>query len=148
MTFLTLDLTTKKWLLLFLLCLLFWWCVFAPGTVSAGNVPKTYTITEQELVMLENNLARLSAINNQLQKESKTQNTQALELQKQVQLLQTQLNTLRQESMKQEQLLIQANKSLEQFATEAKQTRLRIKAQRNAWIGATVIAAIVAACHR
>jgi len=133
MTFLTLDLQTKKWLLLFLVLLFSWWLFSAQATCLAANGQKTYTITEQELVTLENNLARLSAINQQLQKESKTQNTQAQELQKQVKLLQSQLNILRQESMKQEQLLIAANRSLEEFATEAKRTRLRIKRQRNFW---------------
>jgi gluconate kinase len=77
--------------------------------------------------------------------ESKTQNTQAAELKKQVQLLQSQLATLRQESEKQQALLIAANKSLEEYAIEAKRTRLRIKAQRNTWeaIAACLVVALI-----
>jgi len=147
MIFTNLTLTEKKLLLLFLSALLFWWCVSAPATCSASGTPeKTYTITEAELVQLENNLARLSAINSKLQMESTTQNTQVAELQKQVRLLQSQLVTLRQESEKQQELLTKANKSLAEFATEAKRTRLRIKAQRNTWeaIAACLVVALIA----
>ena len=134
MIFQNLTLREKKLLLLFLSCLLCYWVLGSPGTASAGNVPRTYTVTEAELVTLENNLARLSAINSKLQTESKTQNQQSAELLKQVQLLQSQLTALRQESEKQQALLTAANKSLEEYAIAAKKERLRIKAQRNTWI--------------
>ena len=145
MIFQNLRLKEKIWLLLFLSLLFSWWLFFSPGTASASNVQRTYTITEQELVTLENNLAKLSAINNKLQMESKTQNTQAQELLKQVQLLQNQLSTLRQESEKQQALLIAANKSLEEYAIAAKRERLRIKAQRNTWeaIAACLVVALI-----
>ena len=105
-----------------------------------------YQITETELVTLENNLARLSAINSKLQMESKTQNTQVTQLQEQLRLLQSQLTALRLESEKQQSLLTAANKSLEEYAIEAKRTRLRIKAQRNGWAAAAaclVVALVV-----
>ena len=145
MIFQDFDQRTKKLLLLFLSCLFFWWVLGSAATCSAANEQRTYTITEQELVTLENNLAKLSAINNKLQMESKTQNTQAAELQKQVQLLKSQLSTLRQESERQQALLTAANKSLEEYAIEAKRTRLRIKAQRNTWeaIAACLAVALV-----
>jgi hypothetical protein len=46
--------------------------------------------------------------------------------------------------MKQQELLTAANNSLAEYATEQKRTRLRIKAQRNFWIGATITAIVVA----
>lgn len=146
MIFQSLRLKEKIWLLLFLSLLFSWWLFSSPGIASASNGQRTYTITEQELVTLENNLAKLSAINNKLQMESKTQNTQAQELLKQVQLLQNQLSILRQESEKQQALLIAANKSLEESAIAAKKERLRIKAQRNTWeaIAACLVVALIA----
>jgi transcriptional regulator with XRE-family HTH domain len=47
------------------------------------------------------------------------------------------LETLKQTSMKQEELLQKTNISLQTYAKEEKATRLRIKAQRNAWEAAT-----------
>lgn len=133
--------TEKKLLLLFLSVLLCWWLFSASATCSASG---TYTITEEELVILETNLARLSAINSQLQAESKTQKEQSAKLLEQVTLLQNQLATLREQSQKQEALLTSANKLLETFATKEKRTRLRIKAQRNGWLVATIVTAAIA----
>ena len=144
MTFLTLDLQTKKWLLLFLSCLLFWWCVLAPATCSASSAPRTYMITEEELVRLEDNLSRLKSINTRLQTESATQKEQAKVLLEQVTRLQSQLATLREASQKQQDLLTNANRSLAEYATEAKRTRLRIKAQRNTWLAVALVAATAA----
>lgn len=146
MRFKSIDLETKKLLLLFLSLLFFWWVFSASATCSASEMPEpVYTITETELVTLENNLAKLSAINSKLQQESKTQNQQSAELLKQVQLLQSQLTALRQESEKQQALLTAANKSLEEYAIAAKKERLRIKAQRNAWeaVAACLVVALV-----
>lgn len=146
MIFTNLTLREKKWLFLFLLCLFSWWLLVASGTCSASGTPEpVYTITETELVTLENNLAKLSSINSKLQQESKTQNQQSAELLKQVQLLQSQLTALRQESEKQQALLTAANKSLEEYAIAAKKERLRIKAQRNTWeaIAACLVVALV-----
>lgn len=127
-----------RWgLFLPLLCLLF---LLPAATSLASETPEpVYTITETELVTLENNLAKLSAINSKLQQESKTQNQQSAELLKQV-------TALRQESEKQQALLTAANKSLEEYAIAAKKERLRIKAQRNAWeaVAACALIAFVA----
>ncbi len=133
-------------LLLLVLLLCFW--VLPSGTASASEMPEpVYQITETELTTLENNLAKLSAINSKLQLESKTQNTQVAQLQEQLRLLQSQLTALRLESEKQQALLTAANKSLEEYAIAEKNKRLRIKAQRNTYfIG--MVAAIIAACHR
>lgn len=141
MIFQDFSVTEKKIILAFLSALLCWWLFFCPATCSASG---TYTITEAELTILENNLARLSAINSQLQAESKTQKEQSAKLLEQVSLLQNQLTTLREQSLKQEALLTAANKSLEAFATEAKRERLRIKAQRNGWLVATIVTAAIA----
>lgn len=147
MIFQSFDLRLKKWLLLFLLLLFAWWLFSAGATCSAASEQRTYTITEEELVTLENSLARLKAINSKLQLESKTQNTQAKALQEQVQLLQSQLTALKQESERQQELLTAANRSLEEYAIAAKKERLRIKAQRNTWACATVAVIVAAACR-
>ncbi|MDY6290569.1 MAG: hypothetical protein SPL86_03705 [Succiniclasticum sp.] len=145
----TLTLRQKKLLLAFSLCLLCWFAFLVPVTSAESVTPPEqtqtmYTITEQELTTLEINLAKLSAINSKLQMESKTQNKQLTQLQEQLRLLQSQLTALRQESEKQQALLTAANKSLEEYATEAKRERLRIKAQRNFWECFAAAAAIVA----
>ena len=141
MMFQDFDLKTKKLLLLFLSCLLCWWLLVASGTCAASG---TYQIAEEELTQLESNLSRLSSINSKLQMESKTQKEQSARLLEQVSLLQHQLTQLREQSQKQEQLLTSANKLLETFATEEKRTRLRIKAQRNTWLVATIVTAAIA----
>ena len=148
MMFQDFDQTTKKLLLLFLSCLFCWWLLVASATCSASAPEPMYQISETELTTLENNLAKLSAINSKLQTESKTQNTQVKELLEQVRLLQNQLTALRLESEKQQDLLTAANKSLEQFAIEAKNERLRIKAQRNTYFTMLVAATAFAVCHR
>ena len=141
-----LDLRTKKLLLLLLSLLFCWWLFTASATCSASE--PTYQITETELVQLENNLARLKTINTQLQLESSTQKEQSAILLKQVTLLQDQLRMLREQSLKQEELLTIANRSLEEFATEEKKKRLKIKAQRNTYFALMVAATAFAVCHR
>ena len=145
MTFLTLDLTTKKWLLVFLSLLLCWWLFLAPGTCSASG---TYQITEEELTQLESNLSQLSSINTKLQMESKKQLQQVAQLQSQVAQLKSQLAQLQEASQTQEDSLTNANKLLEEYAIAEKNKRLRIKAQRNAYFIGMVAATVVAVCHR
>jgi chromosome segregation ATPase len=128
-------------IVLLLLALLLCCWVLPSGTASASG---TYTITEEELVRLEDNLSRLKSINTRLQTESATQKEQAKVLLEQVTRLQSQLATLREASQKQQDLLTNANKSLAEYATEAKRTRLRIKAQRNTWLTVAVAAVIAA----
>lgn len=144
MIFNYLDLKTKKWLLLFLSCLLCWWLLVASATCSASAPEQVYTITETELETLESSLTRLRSINSKLQMESAQQLEQVKLLQAQVQLLQSQLATLQMQSQNQESLLTAANKSLAEYATEARRTRLRIKAQRNGWLVASILAVTAA----
>ena len=145
MTFKTLDLQTKKYLLLFLSCLFFWWVLSAAGICSASNAPKTYTITEAELTQLENNISTLKSINDRLQMDLKAQSSEATALRREVTALRKELSDLKQQSMMQENSLTNANRSLEEYATEAKRTRLRIKAQRNGWAAAAACLAIALA---
>ena len=149
MTFKTLDLQTKKWLLVFLVCLFCWWLFSASATCSASGTPEPmYQITESELKTLETNLAQLSSINTKLQLDLKVQSDEATALKHEVTELKKQLEQLRSLSVKQEDSLVTANKLLEQYAIEEKRTRLRIKAQRNTYFCLMVAAAIAAVCHR
>ena len=145
MTFLTLDLTTKKWLLVFLSLLLCWWLFFAPATCSASG---TYQITEEELTQLESNLSQLSSINTKLQLESKKQLQQVAQLQSQVAQLKSQLAQLQEASQTQEDSLTNANKLLEEYAIAEKNKRLKIKAQRNTYFALLVAATAFAVCYR
>ena len=143
MIYQTLDQQKRKWLLALLLSWLFLFCVFQPATCLASNEPEMYQITETELVTLENNLAQLRSINENLQRELQAQNRELHVLREESSRLVRQLNALKQGSQKQEDLLTNANKLLEQYATEEKRTRLRIKAQRNSWAAAALAACIV-----
>lgn len=128
----------KKILLLFLSALLSFWLVLAPATSAESATPAeqtraVYQITEQELTQLETNLVQLKSINTRLQMDLKVQSAEATALKQEVTELKKQLSDLKSLSVKQEDSLTNANKLLEQYATEAKRTRLRIKAQRNFW---------------
>ena len=140
MMFQNCGLTEKKLLLLFLSALLCWWLFSASGTCSASGTPEpVYTITETELSQLETNLAQLRSINERLQMDLKVQSAEATALKQEVTELKKQLSDLKSLSVKQEDSLTTANRLLDEYATEAKRERLRIKAQRNTW-------AAVAAC--
>ena len=146
MRFKSIDLETKKLLLLFLSLLFCWWLLVASGTCSASEMPEpVYQITETELSQLENNLAQLSAINTQLQTDLKVQSDEATALKKEVIELRKELEQLRSLSQTQENSLTNANRLLEEYAIEAKKERLRIKAQRNAWeaVAACLVVALV-----
>lgn len=144
-----------RWgLFLPLLCLL----VLLPAATSSAS--ETYTITEAELRQLEVNLTRLQQINDSLTQALGEQRNKAVDLQTalteaQEQLtearrrqmaLQLQIQTLQDRSTKQEQLLNEANESFVKFGEEQKRTRLRVKAQRNAWeaVAACALIAFVA----
>ena len=146
MIFQNLRLKEKIWLLLFLSLLFCWWLFFAPGTCSASE--PMYQITETELATLENNLAQLSAINNKLQMELAAQKRELHILKQESSTLLNQLNSLQLQSQKQQDLLTAANKSLEEYAIEEKNKRLRIKAQRNGYFIGMVAALAIAVCHR
>ena len=148
MIFQNLSLTEKKLLLLFLSALLCWWLFFAPGTCSASGTPEPmYQITESELTTLENNLAQLSSINNRLQVDLREQSNEATRLRQELDALKRELEQLRSLSQMQESSLTNANKLLEEYAIEAKNERLRIKAQRNTYF-VGMVAAILVACHK
>ena len=148
MIFQNLSLTEKKLLLLFLSALLCWWLFFAPGTCSASGTPEPmYQITESELTTLENNLAQLSSINNRLQVDLREQSNEATRLRQELDTLKRELEQLRSLSQTQESSLTNANKLLEEYAIEAKNERLRIKAQRNTYF-VGMVAAILVACHK
>ncbi len=132
-----------RWsLLLCLLCLL----VLLPAATSSasGMQEPVYQITESELTMLETNLAQLKSINDRLQTDLKAQSSEATLLRKELDALRKELSDLKQQSMMQENSLTNANKLLEEYAIEAKRERLRIKAQRNTWAAAALVAATVA----
>ncbi|MBO5636325.1 MAG: hypothetical protein J5906_02240 [Acidaminococcaceae bacterium] len=78
------------------------------------------------MTTLETNLAQLKSINNRLQMDLQAQSSEAT-------LLRKELSDLKQQSMMQESSLMNANRLLDEYATEANRERLRIKAQRNTW---------------
>ena len=136
-----------------LLCLL---VLLAPATCSASEIPETYTVTAAELAELQSNLTRLQELNSELRQTSgalrnqlvdcQTELTQAREqltaAETQSRKLQDQLTALTKKSMSQDALLTSANESLKESSAEQKRTRLRIKAQRNAWQAASVLLAV------
>ena len=145
MTFLTLDLTTKKWLLVFLSLLLCWWLFLAPGTCSASG---TYQITEAELTQLETNLRKLEQLSSTQKTELTRLQEQLAQSQKQLQMLKAQLNTSAEQLTTAQNSLDNANKLLQEYAQEEKNKRLKIKAQRNTYFVLMVAATIAAVCHR
>ena len=133
-----------RWgLFLPLLCLL----VLLPAATSSASETPAYQVTAAELQRLDDNLTRLKQINEELRQASGQQKNQIVDLQtaltqaqqqltearRQQTALQLQIQTLQDRSTKQEQLLNEANKSFVKFGEEQKRTRLRVKAQRNAW---------------
>lgn len=143
-----------RWgLFLPLLCLL---VLLPAATSSASETPQeAYTVTAAELRQLEGNLTRLQQINDSLTQELGAQQNKAVDLQtalteaerqltkakEQQTALQAELTRLKSLSKMQAESLEKANKSLAEYATEAKKTRLRIKAQRNTWAAAAGILA-------
>ena len=147
-----------RWgLFLPLLCLL---VLLPAATSSASETPATYQITAAELRQLESNLSRLQQINDSLRQTCGQQQNRLVDLatalnraeqqlataQRQKTALQLQIQTLQDRSTKQEQLLNEANESFRKYAADQKRTRVRIKAQRNAWeaVAACALIAFVA----
>ena len=143
MRFKSIDLETKKLLLLFLSLLFCWWLLVASGTCSASGTPEPmYQITESELRTLETNLAQLRSANERLQVDLRAQSSEATQLKKELAALRKELSDLKALSVTQESSLTNANKLLEEYAIEAKRERLRIKAQRNGWAAAAACLAV------
>ena len=151
MMFQDFDLKTKKLLLLFLSCLLAWWLLGASVTclASAPEEPQTATVEMTELNRLDSIFSQLSQVNGKLQNEltdSRTELTKSQEALKkarqELMQLQLQIATLKALSVNQENSLQKVNESFKQYAEEKKKERIKIKAQRNAWAVATLVACI------
>ncbi len=137
--FKSIDLATKKLLLLFLSLLLLWWLLGPSGTASASGV---YTVTEAELQALETRLETLQQISATQQAESKRLKDTLTKSQTELNLLKSKLDTSTVKLQQAQESLAIANQFLQEFAAEEKRRSLRIKAQRNTWIAATIIACI------
>ena len=129
--FMSIDLTTKKWLLCFLSLLFAWWVLSASATCSASG---TYTMTEAEMQALDSRLNRLAQISSTQQTESKRLQEQLTRSEAQLKTLKIQLDTSTAQLQTAQESLANANQFLKESAAAEKRTRLRIKAQRNTWI--------------
>lgn len=145
MSFLTLNLRTKKWLLAFLVCLFSWWLLSVSATCSASPTQeKTYTITETQLQALETRLNLLDQILAQQNPELITLQLRLAESKNELSMLRSELNTSKERLTKAEESLQNANQLLAKYAEETKRERLRIKAQRNFWECFAAAAVVVA----
>ena len=142
---------TEKKLVLLVLALLFCcWLWHGLPTCSASEIPapqqeQTYTITETQLKGLETRLALLDQILAQQNPELTTLLLQLTESKKELVMLRNELSMSREQLTKADESLRNANLFLEKSAQEAKQERLRIKAQRNGWAAAAACLAIALA---
>lgn len=141
----------RKSVWVLLLCLLF--------SFPQVSWASTYTITEEELTQLEQNISELQTINNRLQKESSQQKKRMKELETQLTAAQielqkareqsnrlgSQLKDLERTSIRQEESLRIANESLAAYEKETNRTQKRLKAQRNLayGIGTVLLVALV-----
>ena len=129
---------------MWLLVLLFAWCLWLPDTTYAAEVE--YRITAAELNQLENNLSRLKIINEKsqmelklLKNELKLSKEELTKAKNESILLKTELIALKQTSQTQSELLQSANKSLETYAAEEKKKKRAIKTQRNVAYGLSAV---------
>ena len=131
------------------LCL--WWLCLVPATSSASGTPDPQTVTVEvsELTRLDSIFSQLSQRNGKLQNELTDSRTELLKSQEalkkarqELMQLRLQMTVLKSLSENQENSLQKVNESFKEYAAEQKRTRLRVKAQRNAWIAATVIACL------
>ena len=143
--------TEKKLFLLALSLLFCYWLFVGSATASASGTPDPQTVTLEvaELNRLDSIFSQLSQVNGKLQNELTDSKTALIKsqaelkrAQQELKQLQLQIATLKALSVNQENSLQKVNESFKQYAEEQKRTRLRIKAQRNAWIAATVIACL------
>lgn len=136
----------KKCLLGFGVLLL---CCFVslPAMASASEVQETIQVPIVKLEQLQTNLERQKQINDSLMQVSGRQRNQIINLETALAEAQKQLATARRQQTalqlqiqrlidlpkSQQETLRAANESFQKFSTEQKRTRLRVKAQRNAW---------------
>lgn len=113
-----------------------------PLPASASSQEAEYTITENELTLLDTRLEQLSASNIKLARDCRALKTELAksqaalsEAQVQTKKLQAELTALKQQSNSNELLLQTANESLELYEKEVKRQQRIIKTQRNiAWV--------------
>lgn len=129
---------------MWLLVLLFAWCLWLPDTTYAAEAE--YRITASELNQLENNLSRLKTVNEKsqmelklLKNELKLSKEELTKAKNESNLLKTELIALKQTSQTQTELLQSANKSLETYAAEEKKRQRVIKTQRNVAYGLSAV---------
>lgn len=129
---------------MWLLVLLFAWCLWLPDTTYAAEAE--YRITASELNQLENNLSRLKTVNEKsqmelklLKNELKLSKEELTKAKNESNLLKTELIALKQTSQTQTELLQSANKSLETYAAEEKKRQRVIKTQRNVAYGVSAV---------
>jgi len=144
MIFTNLRLREKIWLLLFLFALFCWWVYSAPVTYAAGNVQRTYTVTEAELNQLDSNLTKLEQISVTQQAELGRLKTTLETSKQELGMLKNQLTISKEQLTQAQNSLDKANQLLKTYADEEKRTRLRIKAQRNFWIGVAITTLTIA----
>lgn len=134
----------RKSVWVLLLCLLF--------SFPQVSWASTYTITEEELTQLEQNISELQTINNRLQKESSQQKKRMKELETQLTAAQTELQKAREQSNRLgsqlkdlERTSIRQEESLAAYEKENNRTQKRLKAQRNLayGIGTVLLVALV-----
>ena len=134
----------RKSVWVLLLCLLF--------SFPQVSWASTYTITEEELTQLEQNISELQTINNRLQKESSQQKKRMEELETQLTAAQTELQKAREQynllgsQLKDlERTSIRQEESLAAYEKETNRTQKRLKVQRNLayGIGTVLLVALV-----
>lgn len=142
---------TKKLLSFFASVLLAFLLLFMPATCAASGTqvsnPKsaiTYQITEQEVTQLETRLEMLDQLLAQQDPELTALQLQLIELKQELMTLRKELTTSKEKLLMAENSLQNANRSLQQYAQEEKKKRLKIKAQRNTWVGANILLAAIA----
>ena len=116
------------------------------GCGSASARERTYEITEEELVLLEENLSELATVNGEqreklatLQETLETSETRLEASERKSQMLGARLDLLSKELTGQASSLENANRLLQEYEQEERRTKSRLKRQRNI---AYVLAAI------
>ena len=123
------------------------------GCGSASARERTYEITEEELVLLEENLSELSTVNDgqreqlaSLQEMLKASETRLEASERNSRMLGVKLDWLSKELTEQASSLENANRLLKEYEEEARRKQRRIERQRNmAYILATVAVIFCAA---
>ena len=108
------------------------------GCGSASARERTYEITEEELVLLEENLSELSTVNDgqreklaNLQEKLKASETRLEASERNSRMLSARLDLLSKELTEQASSLENANRLLKEYEQEERRTRRRLERQRN-----------------